>query len=84
MKIYDIMLFVNEYRKRCLRYFCLFSRTIAHLAIASEPTESGLKMQQKSWNEAIWCRDIFSVSYLGKGDSMCSVLIKLDTAFTGV
>lgn len=37
MKIYDIMLFVSEYKKRCLRYLCLFLRTIAPLPEPRKP-----------------------------------------------
>lgn len=82
MKIYDIMLFVNEYRKRCLRYFCLFLRTIAPLA---EPRQSGLRNATNvvEWKHLVQ-KDISSVSYLGKGECVSLVLIKLDTTFTDV
>lgn len=82
MNIYDIMLFVSEYKKRCLRYLCLFLRTIVPLA---EPRQSGLRNAAHvvEWKHLVE-RDISSVSYLGKCKSMCSVLIKLETTFTDV
>lgn len=76
------MLFVSEYRKRCLRYFRLFLRTIVPSA---EPIQSGLRNSTNVVeSKHLVQRDISRVSDLEKGESMCSVFIKLEITFTDV